>query len=138
MRWTLQAAAGLVAIALAGCEGARTDRDTGTAGGGAETGSMNDTMGMGDTAGMSGRAADTARGAIPADTGMGGDSLRMGETREGSDTGEENQTQSGATDTSGQSTLGEGAEQTRPDQGQPVTSKGDTINRGVDSVDSAP
>ena len=44
------------------------------------------------------------------------------------------QTQSGVTDSSGQSTLGKGVEQTRPDQGQPVTSKGDTINAGVDSA----
>ena len=44
------------------------------------------------------------------------------------------QTQSGVTDSSGQSTLGKGVEKTRPDQGQPVTSKGDTINPGVDSA----
>jgi hypothetical protein len=44
-----------------------------------------------------------------------------------------NQTESGVTDSSGQSTLGGGVEKTRPDQGQPVTSKGDTINAGVDS-----
>jgi hypothetical protein len=42
------------------------------------------------------------------------------------------QTQSGVTDTSGQSTLGKDVQKTRPDQGQPVTSKGDTINPGVD------
>jgi hypothetical protein len=42
------------------------------------------------------------------------------------------------TDSSGQSTLGPGAEKTRPDQGQPVTSKGDTVNRGVDSSTTAP
>ncbi len=44
-----------------------------------------------------------------------------------------NQTESGMTDSSGQSTLGPEAEKTRPDQGQPVTSKGDTINPGIDS-----
>lgn len=44
------------------------------------------------------------------------------------------QTQSGVTDSSGQSTLGKGVEKTRPDQGQPVTSKGDTLNAGVDSA----
>ena len=44
------------------------------------------------------------------------------------------QTQSGVTDTSGQSTLGKDVQKTRPDQGQPVTSKGDTINPGVDSA----
>jgi hypothetical protein len=44
------------------------------------------------------------------------------------------QTQSGVTDSSGQSTLGKEVEKTRPDQGQPVTSKGDTINQGVDGA----
>ena len=44
-----------------------------------------------------------------------------------------NQTESGVTDSSGQSTL-PGAEQTRPDEGQPVTSKGDTIKSGMDST----
>ena len=48
-----------------------------------------------------------------------------------------NQTESGMTDSSGRSTLGPGAEKTRPDQGQPVTSKGDTVNRGVDSSTTA-
>ena len=49
-----------------------------------------------------------------------------------------NQTESGVTDSSGQSTLGTGVEKTRPDQGQPVTSKGDTVNAGVDSSTTAP
>jgi hypothetical protein len=48
-----------------------------------------------------------------------------------------NQTESGVTDSSGRSTLGPGAEKTRPDQGQPVTSKGDTVNGGVDSSTTA-
>jgi hypothetical protein len=48
-----------------------------------------------------------------------------------------NQTKSGVTDTkTGESTLGSDATKTRPDQGQPVTSKGDTINKGVDSSSS--
>ena len=56
-----------------------------------------------------------------------------------SDSATTNQTESGMTDSSGQSTLGAGAEKTRPDQGQPVTSKGDTINSGIDSsgIDSS-
>jgi hypothetical protein len=54
-----------------------------------------------------------------------------------SDSAAANQTESGVVDSSGQSTLGPGAEQTRPDQGQPVTSKGDTINTGVDSSSTA-
>ncbi len=44
-----------------------------------------------------------------------------------------NQTESGMTDSTGKSTLGPKAAKTRPDQGQPVTSKGDTVNPGVDS-----
>ena len=47
-----------------------------------------------------------------------------------------NQTESGVTDSAGQSTLGKGVEQTRPDQGQPVTSKGDTINQAIDSANT--
>ena len=45
-----------------------------------------------------------------------------------------NQTQSGMTDSSGASTLGDSVTKTRPDQGQPVTSKGDTIKAGLDSA----
>jgi hypothetical protein len=54
-----------------------------------------------------------------------------------SDSAKANQTESGMTDSSGQSTLGPEAEKTRPDQGQPVTSKGDTVNPGVDSSTTA-
>jgi hypothetical protein len=50
-----------------------------------------------------------------------------------SDSAKANQTKSGVTDSSGKSTLGPEVTKTRPDQGQPVTSKGDTINPGVDS-----
>ena len=49
------------------------------------------------------------------------------------DSAKANQTESGMIDSSGQSTLGPEAEKTRPDQGQPVTSKGDTVNPSVDS-----
>lgn len=42
--------------------------------------------------------------------------------------------QSGVTDTrTGESNLGDDVTKTRPDQGQPVTSKGDTLNPAVDS-----
>jgi hypothetical protein len=53
------------------------------------------------------------------------------------DSARANQTESGMTDSSGQSTLGPEAEKTRPDQGQPVTSKGDTVNSSVDSSTTA-
>ena len=51
-----------------------------------------------------------------------------------SDSAAGNQTESGVTDSSGQSTLGPKVGETRPDQGEPVTSKGDTIRTGVDST----
>jgi hypothetical protein len=48
-----------------------------------------------------------------------------------------NQTKSGVTDTkTGESTLGKGVTKTSPDQGEPVTAKGDTLSRG-DSVSSS-
>jgi hypothetical protein len=53
------------------------------------------------------------------------------------DSAQANQTESGMTDSSGQSTLGPEAEKTRPDQGQPVTSKGDTVSSSVDSSTTA-
>jgi hypothetical protein len=50
-----------------------------------------------------------------------------------SDSLKPNQTKSGVTDTrTGESTI-PNVTQTRPDQGQPVTSKGDTLNEAVDS-----
>jgi hypothetical protein len=54
-----------------------------------------------------------------------------------SDSAKTNQTKSGVTDSSGKSTMGPGVTRTRPDQGQPVTSKGDTINKAVDSSKAA-
>ena len=51
-----------------------------------------------------------------------------------SDSATGNQTESGVTDSSGQSTLGPRVGDTRPDQDQPVTSKGDTITASVDSA----
>ena len=125
MRWTTQAAACLVAIALAGCGPRDRTRDSG-----AETGAMTDTTG---TAGL---PSDTAQQRMPSDTaaqGMPSDTARTGD-RTRTDTGQQNQSQSGVTDTSGKSTLGKDAQKTRPDQGQPVTSKGDTVNPGVDSA----
>jgi len=70
-------------------------------------------------------SADTSTGAARDTSGVATDSATA------------NQTESGVTDSSGRSTLGPGAEKTRPDQGQPVTSKGDTVNGGVDSSTTA-
>ena len=50
-----------------------------------------------------------------------------------SDSAVQHPDESGVTDSSGLSTLGPAAQKTRPDQGQPVTSKGDTVNPGIDS-----
>ena len=90
-----------------------------------------------DTTGMGGMGDTGApAGAAGRDTASGGN--RMHPDTSGAGAGqasnERNQTESGVTDSSGHSTLGENAAKTRPDQGQPVTSKGDTINAGVDST----
>ena len=61
-------------------------------------------------------------------------SVRQDSTANSSPDSAANQTESGITDSTGQSTLGKGVEQTRPDQSQPVTAKGDTLNQGVDSA----
>jgi hypothetical protein len=82
---------------------------------------------MTDTAGTAGLPSDTAQPGMSSDTARTGERMR-------SDSGEQNQTESGVTDSSGKSTLGKNTQKTRPDQSQPVTSKGDTVNPGVDSV----
>jgi hypothetical protein len=142
MRWTSQASACLVAVVLAGCNGGRDHRS------GNETGSMSDTSGMSgsssDTSGMSGMSADTGmsggRG-TSTDTGSRMRSDTSSRTRSDtgagmrSDSAKANQTKSGVTNTkTGKSTLGPGVTKTRPDQGQPVTSKGDTLSPGADSA----
>jgi hypothetical protein len=145
MRWTSQASACLVAVVLAGCSGRRDNRT------GNETGSTGDTSGMSssssDTSGMSGMSADTgmsggrgtstdtgSRSGMRSDTGS---SRMRSDTGAGmrSDSAKANQTKSGVTDTkTGKSTLGPGVTKTRPDQGQPVTSNGDTLSPGADSA----
>jgi hypothetical protein len=120
----------LTVALIAGCGGDRRNtNDTGTAGSGTETGTMNggvpDTaVPSGDTSAASqGMSSDTAH----ADAGMHGD---VGH----SDSAKGNQTKSGVTNTqTGKSTLGKGVTRTRPDQGQPVTSKGDTVSAGADT-----
>jgi hypothetical protein len=152
MKWTLQASACLAAMLLAGCTGNRGNRSTG----GAETGAMSDTSaapssdtgmrsgGMSSDTSRSGMTrsdttsgmtrSDTTSGMTRSDTGMKADSSGKS-SRMHSDSSKSNQTKSGVTNSkTGKSTLGPGATQTRPDQGQPVTSKGDTINKGVDSA----
>jgi len=66
------------------------------------------------------------------DTGMKADT---GKTA--SDTGK-NQSQSGVTNKTGKWTLGPKVTKTRPDQNQPVTSKGDSVSNSGDTSASAP
>jgi hypothetical protein len=84
-----------------------------------------------DTTGMGGMGSMTDPGASAAGD-IQGDSARRGTRMRSAN--EPNQTESGVTDSSGQSTLGKDVQKTRPDQSQPVTSKGDTINAGTDSA----
>ena len=146
----------LTVALIAGCGGDRRNNDNSAAGTGTETGTMQggaattDTaMSGGGTSGMSqgmrsdtgmshgmssdssmsqGMSSDTAH----ADAGMHGN---MNRSSTGSDSAKGNQTKSGVTNTkTGKSTLGKGVTKTRPDQGQPVTSKGDTVSSGPDST----
>jgi hypothetical protein len=59
------------------------------------------------------------------------------DTTMASDSAKANQTKTGVTNSSGASVTGDTVTRTRPDQGQPVTSKGDTLNPGVDSTTQA-
>jgi hypothetical protein len=100
--------------------------DTAASGGamtGGSTGSDTAMTGMSRDSGTTGLSHDT--GSAP---GASADSGR-------STSGKANQSESGVTNTeTKRSTLGPGATKTRPDQGQPVTSKGDTVNPGMDST----
>jgi hypothetical protein len=78
-----------------------------------------------------GSTAKRARGACSHHGGMAtrGKSSSAGATS--------NQTKSGVTDTkTGKSTLGKGVTKTTPDQGQPVTAKGDTLSPADSSASS--
>ena len=124
----------LSAILLAGC-GPRDGRDTGATGRtDTAPGAMGDTgIHMPDTAMQPGRTGRTGMDTAHTDTGMRRDTGRTGMRT--SDTARSNQTKSGVTDTrTGKSTLGRGVTRTRPDQGEPVTSKGDTLRPGGDTV----
>jgi hypothetical protein len=145
MKWTTWIFGSLTAVCIAGCNGSgRQNNDTGAAAG---TGTDSAAIQSGAT----GTGADTGMGAsMSADTAMGGsmgsDTARSGSRMKADTSGtagkksstgkiNPNQTKSGVTDTkTGESTLGEGVNKTSPDQGQPVTSKGDTIQAGGDST----
>lgn len=122
----------LAALLLLGCGGPK-NRDTG-ANAGSESGAMSGSTGQMDTTSM-----PTDTGTVRSDTGMSGMSGMSSDTAgdtsaarsrtSTADSAKANQTKSGVTDTkTGKSTLGPGVTKTRPDQGQPVTAKGDTID----------
>jgi hypothetical protein len=148
MKSTLWIWAPVTVALLAGCNGGnRQNSDTsgasgtGTAGTGTETGTMQGGTGMmSDTAVPSGDTSASTRGmssdTAHADAGMHGGMTRPSSGTSGaSDSAKGNQTKSGVTNTkTGKSTLGKGVTRTRPDQGQPVTSKGDTVGSGPDST----
>jgi hypothetical protein len=96
--------------------------------------------------GMAARArarakTSTGAGATAADSGSGSAQMQQSDTssmtgRSSAAGAKSNQTKSGVTDTrTGKSTLGTGVTKTSPDQGPPVTAKGDTLSRG-DSTSS--
>ena len=130
----------LAAFLLLGCgpkgNGANGGSESGAVPGGAATmdttGMPADTAAMSSDTGMSTGRSDT--GAMRSDTGMSSGSTgdTSAGTRSGAsgrDSAKANQTKSGVTNTkTGKSTLGKGVTQTRPDQNQPVTSKGDTVS----------
>jgi hypothetical protein len=130
----------VAAFLLLGCgpknNGANSGSESGAAPGGAstmDTTSMPaDTGAMRSDTGMSSGMRDT--GMMRSDTGMSSGSMSdtSSGTRSGTsgrDSAKGNQTKSGVTNTeTGKSTLGNGVTQTRPDQNQPVTSKGDTVS----------
>jgi hypothetical protein len=144
MKWTPWLFGSLTAVLIAGCGGGRRNTDTGAAAG---TVSDSSTMQGGapgaamDTAGMSARTDTGMTGSMSSDSARAGSRMHKDTTaaRKSSSRGTpSNQTKSGVTNTkTGKSTLGKGVTKTRPDQGQPVTSKGDTIRSGGDSVPSS-
>jgi hypothetical protein len=106
MKRNLMALPCLLALVLACGEGRSYDQDTG-----AVSGEVEDT-----TAAPSVDASDT--GLTPADTAL------VGDTGASST----NQDQSGVTNSeTGESQLGDDVTKSRPDEGEPVTSKGDTV-----------
>jgi hypothetical protein len=128
MKWTGFLLGSLTAATLVACGGERrANREApGSESGTMQGGTSADTgMSAADTAGRAGMT-----GGMSTDTTTG----RMHTDHTATDSGKSNQTKSGVTNTkSGKSTLGKGVTRTRPDQGQPVTSKGDTVSQGPDT-----
>ena len=107
-----------------------------TAGGRSTTGTAGATTGgaAGTTGGAAGTTGDTSGGTAGTTGGATGGTAGKAGTA-GTPGAPDNQTQSGVVNSkTGKSTLGPDVKKTRPDQGEPTTSKGDTIKQGGDSV----
>jgi hypothetical protein len=130
----------LTAGLIAGC--GKRSNETGTTGGGMSSDTMQttttpsvsdtgtgamDTTGAGAAGGMASTARTGAR--MHPDTSSTTGKNPTGKKTSSTGKANPNQTKSGVTDTkTGKSTLGPGATKTSPDQGQPVTAKGDTLS----------
>ena len=128
----------LLVAAIAACGGNRGDNaGDGTAGSGTETGTMQGgAADTGTAGGGGGGVGDTAPVLSDSATSPGATGGTSTDTaRQTGTSAKGNQTESGVTNSkTGESTLGKGVTTTRPDQGEPVTSKGDTVRRGTDST----
>jgi hypothetical protein len=124
MKWTPWILVSLTVFTMGACGGERRENgasDTGSESGTMQGGASTDTAVPGT--GGPGTTSDTAQGGAY----LRNDTARSGNTGT-SDSARGNQTESGVTDTrTGKSTLGRGVTETRPDQSEPVTSKGDTV-----------
>jgi hypothetical protein len=117
---TKLSAALLITLTAVGCG----HRDRGTDNGAAASASGDTTLHR-DTSAMTAPAATTDTLADSSKTkGYHSDSVSNTTTKPKRG----GQTQSGVTDKTGHSTLGPGIRKARPDQNQPVTAKGDTLN----------
>ena len=125
MRWVFWTLGAVTAFSMAGCE--RRGNESGAA-----RGAGFDTMPRMDRETTLQGRYDTG---MRSDTGWRTPDTGRGVRRGSRDSARGNQTESGVTNTeTGKSRLGRGVTKTRPDQDQPVTSKGDTLRKSNDTT----
>jgi hypothetical protein len=135
MKWAPWLCGSLAVAVIAACGGERRHDSNTTGDPGAETGTMQGGTGtpMDTTGAATTGTTDTAHTGAHSDSAAARTSGTTGASGI-SDSARGNQTESGVTNTkTGKSTLGPGVTQTRSDQNEPVTSKGDTIGSSPDS-----